>query len=254
MATPSLPGFKVANEAIKPRLIISVEALEKSGKTNFAFTAPGPIGYLPFDVGDEGVIQKFQENKTILVPTESYDARFDGNEPKIEAGREWKRFYDDYLRALKSLRSVVIDTGSESWDLLRLARLGKLTQVMPTKYVEVNQEFRDFVRAAYDHNANLIILHKQKAEWVNDAAGKGSKTGRHERAGFADMGFLVQINLHAYRLPEKDRGDDDLGFRLKIKDCRQNPEIAGMELENEMCNFQFLASLVYPEIDPVAWE
>jgi hypothetical protein len=253
--TPVIPGFKVANGLPKPRLIISVEGLDKSGKNHFAFSAPGPLAYLDFDIGDEGVIEKFQGQKTIIRPNTSYSTRFDDGKQKVEAVKEWTRFHGDYTTALKKLRSVVVDTASETWELLRLARLGKLTQVMPHHYVEVNQEYRDLVREAFEHDANLILLHKLKAEWVNGKDGKGNKTGKFERAGFSETGFLVQINLRATRVDIGERTDEsDLGFRMEVLNCRQNPAIQGMVLENDMINFQFLASLVYPEIDPAVWE
>lgn len=250
-----IPGFVLADGAPRPRLVVSIEGLDKSGKNHFAFTAPGPLAYLDFDIGDEGVIEKFQNEKMIIRPKSGYSTRFSDGKQKAEATAEFTRFRNDYMTGLKKVRSVVVDTASELWELLRLARLGKLTQVMPHHYVEVNQEYRDLVRMAFENNANLILLHKLKAEWKNGADGKGNKTGRFERAGFSETGFLVQINLRATRLEIADRDDaDDLGFRLEILNCRQNPSIQGEILRNEMINFQFLGSMVYPDIDPAVWE
>jgi hypothetical protein len=255
MATVALPGFRVADGQPKPRLIISVEGLDKSGKNNFAFGAPGPIGYLNFDIGDEGVIEKFQDKKQILVPTNPYSTRFENDgKQKAEATKEYTRFKNDYLLSLKRMRSTIVDTASETWELLRLARLGKLTQVMPHHYVEVNQEYRDLIREAFDNDSNLILLHKLKAEWKNGADGKGNKTGRFERAGFAETGFLVMINLRMWREEIADREEGDLGFRCQVLNCRQNPEIQGLVLMNEMISFGMIGSMVYPEMDPSVWE
>lgn len=255
MSTP-LPGFKLADGQPKPRLIVSVEALDKCGKSNFAFTAPGPLAYFPFDVGEEGVIEKFQDEKQIYVPVKPYETRFEGGAQKQEATTELLRFEKDYKNALRTVRSVVVDTAGETWELLRLARLGKLTQVKPHHYTEVNQEYRDFVREAYDSDANLILLHKLKAVWVDgkDAQGnaKSSKNGEYERAGFSETGYLVQVNVRMWR--EEDREEGDLGFRMKILNCRQNPEIAGMVLANEQINFPMLGMLAMPNVDPANWE
>lgn len=252
--TVTLPGFSTANKAPKPRLIINAEGLDKSGKSNFGFTAPGPLTYLNFDIGDEGVIEKFQTKKQILIPDVAYSTRFDDGKQKAEATKEYTRFRTDYVNALKKSRSVVADTGSEIWELLRLARLGKLTQVMPHHYVEVNQEFRDLVRDAFEHSANLIILSKLKAEWKEGKDGKGNKTGKFERAGFSELGYLAQINMRFWREEIENRGDNDLGFRAQILNCRQNPELAGMVFENDMITFPTIAGFVYPELDPAVWE
>ena len=250
----AIPGFSRANSAPKPRLIVNADGLDKSGKTNFGFTGPGPVGYINFDAGEEGVIEKFQHEKEIIVPNTPYSTRFDDGKQKAEAAKEWTRFHTDYLKLLKGCRTTVIDTGSEVWELLRLARLGKLTQVMPHHYVEVNQEFRDFVREAYESSSNLIILSKLKAEWKEGKDGKGNKTGKFERAGFAELGYLVQVNLRFWREEIGERGENDLGFRAQIVNCRQNPEIAGFVLENEMITFPFLGGLVYPDLPSESWE
>lgn len=255
-----IPGFGVANSAVKPRLVVSVEGLDKSGKNNFAFSAPGPLAYLPFDSGDEGVIEKFQTQKTIIRPMQNgknndYATRFEDGRAQTEATKEFTRFYGDYKRALKACRSVVVDTASEAWELLRLARLGKLTQVMPHKYVEVNSEYRDLIRDVFESDANLILLHKLKAEWKEGKDGKGNKTGKFERAGFSETGFLVQINVRCYRLDVADREfPEDLGFRMEILNCRQNAAIQGEVLMNEMITFPMLGSLVLPDVDPSVWE
>lgn len=254
--TVQIPGFVRADGAPQPRLIVAVDGLDKSGKTNFAFTAPGPIAYLPFDVGAEGVIEKFQQTKEIYVPKESYEARFENGKAKAEATTEFARFRTDYGRALKSARSTIVDTASETWELLRLARFGKLTQVKPHHYTEVNQEFRDLVREAFDGSSNLILLHKVKAVWKDGptAESKATKTGEIERSGFSETGYLVQINILCWRIDSEEREAGDLGFRAKILNCRQNPEIQGMVLENEQINFQTLGSMAMPDLDPAVWE
>lgn len=267
--SPLIPGYApIEQSAPRRRLILSVEGLEKEGKTNFALTAPGPIGYMDYDVGIEGVVGKFIAGghmglppKTIYRRTDPktgaprpYRSRFDNNK-KVEAEKEWSGFEEDYYRLLGAARSTIIDTGTAMWELKRLASFGKLTQVMPHQYVEANDAFRQLILDAYDGNSNLILLHKRKSEWREGKDGKGQKTGNFERSGFAEMGFLVQANLVAYRLdPGAREWDGDLGFRLYIRDCRQNPELAGMTLMNEMITFQNLAMLIEPDSTPEEWE
>lgn len=252
----SIPGFKLADGVQQPRMIIAVDGLDKSGKTNFAFTAPGPIAYMPFDVGAEGVIEKFQAQKQIYVPKESYETRFENGKARAEAGAEFARFRTDYSNVLRATRSTVVDTSSEVWELLRLARFGKLTQVKPHHYTEVNQEFRDLVREAFDSTSNLILLHKVKAVWKDGptAESRATKTGEIERSGFSETGYLVQINVLCYRLEAEERAEGDLGFRMKIVNCRTNAELQGMVLENEQISIPTLGALALPDLDPSVWE
>jgi hypothetical protein len=236
-------GFTAAKDMkTKPRIILSISALEKCGKTHFGLSAPGPIAMFNTDTGEEGVIEKFP-NKNIQIM--SID-RVDENSAD-QAPKEFKRFKEAYMDVLRGnyARTILIDTATEIWEILRMARFGKLTQVMPYQYGPVNAEYRALIRDAYNYDKNVILLHKMKAQYIND-----KRTGEYERAGFSDTGFLVQVNAQMYRYAPEDGGD----FAMFIRDCRQTPEIAGEELVGPLCSFPFLASMVIPSVDPSEWE
>lgn len=248
----------IKNATPKRRLIVAVDGREKEGKTNFALTSPGPIAFQNFDIGLEGVIEKFQSEKQIYVP-ESYGftVNKEDDEKTIMAKTKpvWERFVTEYRVMLESarkggVRTGVIDTGSEAWEVLRLARFGKLTQIMPHHYTTLNTEYRNLIREAYDTSINLVILHRLKAEWQdNPLTGKGGKTGRWERAGYADTGFLVQVNVRMFKRVVNGQTE----FVLQVVNCRQNPKIDGLELINEMASFPWLAVNVYPDSSLEDW-
>lgn len=244
-----------------PRLVCAIDGLEKGGKTNFALTMPGPIAYQSFDIGLEGVIEKFESLKPIFLA--EYGIKVDKGDSPEEVSKkvapEWTRFVKDYkdvmIPGMKKtpgtqgyVCSGVWDTGSEIWEVLRLARLGKLTQVMPHHYTQLNTEFQSLVREVFDTPGNMCILHKLKPEWKdNPATGKGNKTGAYERAGYGGMGFLVQVNATAWRDPITGV------FHLTVKDCRQNPACAGLDLEGDMATFPWLAVNVFPQTSLEDW-
>jgi len=204
------------------RIILSVEGAEKQGKTHFALTAPGPTILFSLDIGEEGVVQKFSDVYVMPMGGSNHEAEFS----------RFRSVYSEML-ADKDVRTIVLDTATEVWELLRMARFGKLTQVMPYQYGPVNAEYRAMIREAYESDKNLILLHKVKAKYVND-----KKTNEWERAGFADTGFLVQVNAMVYR-------DDDGGeFNIYIRDCRKNPDLAGETLSGPLCNFEILSQMV----------
>jgi len=229
-------GFVKAEDraTIIPRLIMSVMGLEKQGKTHFALTAPGPIAMFSTDIGEEGVVGKFTGGKKI----EIYEvARRDESEDQESVGKEWDNFKAAYLWSMraKEFRTVLIDTATEIWELLRLARFGTLTQVMPYQYGPVNKEYRMLIREAYNWDKNLILLHKMKAQYIND-----KKTGEYERAGFNDTGFLVQVNAQVWRYDPSEGGE----FVITVNDARQNPEVAGVDFEGPMCDWEFVQSAI----------
>ncbi len=256
-------SFSFEEEPIRERLIISVEGKEKQGKTHFALTAPGPICYQSIDIGDEGVVQKFTGDKKILKADYVIDIdkrmRDKGEDAVItHIAQLWEKFVDDYYAALKSgVRTIVWDTATEVWEFLRLARLGKLTQVMPKNYTEVNNEFRGLLRKAYSHDSNLILIHKSKEAWEDvptDRGVKSRKTGLHERKGMSDVQFLVQVLVKAYReeVHDEKKNKSVSEFGIQITDSRHNPEANGLDLPN--ADFATVASYIMPDVDESAWQ
>lgn len=236
-----IQGFTKATDKVIPRLIAAVSGLEKQGKTSFALSAPGPIIYFNLDYGLEGVLGKYAGGKDVYVK----EYRYKRNDTPDKYNTLWASFTTDYYNALKSkARTIVIDTATELWELLRLARFGKLTQVMPHHYGPVNAEYASVIREGYSYDKNVILLHKLKKQYVNDKF-----TGEYERSGFTNTGFLVQANLEVYR----DGLDGE--FYLKVLDCRQNSMIGGLEFEltDEFGGFGFLAQMVFPDSDTEEW-
>lgn len=236
-------GFSLASEIeVQPRLIISIAGLEKQGKTHFSLTAPGPIAFFSTDIGEEGVITKFNDKEVYIMSIDKID-----EDSAEQAPAEYARFKEAYKGMLRGtdVRTIIFDTATEIWEILRMARFGRLTQVMPYQYGPVNAEYRALIRDAYNYNKNLILLHKMKPQYIND-----KRTGEYDRAGFGDTGFLVQVNTQIYRYSQGDGGD----FALWIKDCRHNPDLVDEELSGPMCTFQFLASSIMPDVDPAMWE
>lgn len=204
------------------------------------------------------------------------------------AVKELERFSSTYYRALNEpvlkvhgvprlARTLVIDTGGEFWAMLRLAELGKLTGIKPHHYAGVNGMMSEFVRAGMEHerDVNVIWLHRLRSEWKEMGENKSAKTSVLQRDGFEGMSYLAQANVLLYRVPplgaptqvrkwrageglteftmapREDAGD--LGFRLRVGNCRHNPEMEGYTLANDQVDFKMLAMLMMPDVDPDAW-
>ena len=204
--------------------------------THFALTAPDPIFFINIDIGAEGVLDKFQaEGKRIYV----YDVRVPRTASKDVYAPMWenlKKIFEKVYQA--GAGTVVVDTDTEAFELARLAKFGKLSQVLPHNYVEVNNEYREILRLAYDSSMNSVFLHKMKAKYVND-----KRTGEYEPSGFGDMEYNSQVNIITYR-EDTDEGTE---FSAFIKDCRHNPNVNGEWLKGEMCSFEFLLSIIHGE-------
>lgn len=231
---------KIKKREPTKRLIIGLDGIEKNGKTHFALTAPGPICIIDMDIGLEGVVDKFIGEKEI------HHVAFNKREATNPA--QWAKMWDNVIRAYtealtdKAIKTIIVDTATEVWELVRLARFGKLTQVMPHHYGPVNEEFRNVIRDAYNYDKNVILLHKMKPKYVND-----KRTNDIERAGFGDTGYLVQANMVSWC-------DKHGSFGITIRDCRHNPELKGMDIPEPLNTFPNVASMILPETEPEDWE
>jgi hypothetical protein len=249
----ALEGFTEASTEEKLRLILNVEGQEKEGKTHFALTAPGPIALIDMDIGLEGVVSKFTKQKKVYVASFNYHEATSPDEWE----KMWLKMKQAFMDSLtsKTIRTLICDTATEMWELLRMARFGKLAQVKPHHYAPVNAEFRDLLRKSYDSDKNLILIHKQKKEYVDE-----KWTGNMERAGFSDIGYAVQANIISWRVTALDetygkgREDEFKGFGITVRDCRQASELAGTELLEPLNTFPVFASQVFPESEERDWE
>lgn len=243
--THSLKGtsFELANTPAKRRLIVAADAEQGGGKTNFGLTAPGPIAYLSLDLNEDGVIQKYQEVKRI------YRSRYtlpngngaDTDKIATAAGAAWNVMVNDFMGALQdsSIRTLVVDTATELWELLRLAVYGKLTQVISRDYQHANAVYRQLIREVEGTDKNLVLLHKMKAEYKADKA-----TGNLIRAGFGNTGYLVQCEVGLWKMIAEEYPDK---FHARIAKCTLNPEVEGVELQGDGVTFDNLAQLVFPD-------
>lgn len=229
----ALKGFEEPDYEIQKRLVVSIDGHNQGGKTHLALTAPDPIALINFDDGLEGVIHKFKDKQIVVKNMEHPPDGAEGNNAYWQ--RAVTQFKSAYFKALQTpaIRTIIIDTGTELWEVLRLARLGKLSQVMPTQYIAVNAEMQQLVRTAYSYSKNLIILHKFKQVYEGN-----NWNGEYTRAGFSGMGYAVQVCIEAFY------EDGEFGLRIYDK-CRHNPTLAeGLELYGDMCNFETLMETV----------
>lgn len=245
--------FTEASSEVQARLVCAVAAREKQGKTHLSLTAPGPIVTFNADIGLEGVVHKFlAEGKQIIV----YDIPMPDPQTKNvekEAGKVWDDLEDAFDMALgnAAVRTIIFDTGTEIWEIVRLAYFGKLSEIKPHHYSAVNAVFRKFLKKVYDTNKNLILVQKMKAEYVNN-----NRTGAWEMAGFSDTAFIVQAVLHPFRVDKEmtledgetilDRGD----FGVKVFESRHNPAANGMILTGPMATFPFIAATIIEGTSP----
>lgn len=246
-------GFETYTPQAMTRIMAINSGQEKNGKTEWAFSAPAPLAVISFDPGTLRIVNKHAQQGRRIIPCWM---RVDRKDLMSDHQKNWdtvQRAVDAVLSDT-SIRSLVIDTGTEMWDLLRLKMFGKLEQVMPHKYVEANAEMRRFIKGIYDSRLDLITVfpHKVKKEYKSDKKGdKDIWTGGYEFAGWNDFPFHADLIIRNFR---DDTAEDGEPFKVLIKDCGPEAALNNMTFSGPEAKLPALASIMYPEIDPKAWE
>lgn len=245
-------GFKRDITPTKKRVILAIDGADKEGKTHFALTAPKPMGYISLDFGTDGVIQKFADDEIWLAEFRVNIQALKELKAQDAAGEAQKAvrgIMKAYQDVLGHARTVVIDKATQLWEIMRMAEFGKLDHVKGHHYGPVNAQYRNLIQIAYDQDkTNLILLHGLKDEYVAD-----SKTGKRERAGMKETSGLVQCNALCWRDTSKDAPNVPDCFHTTVMNCRQNAEMAGMDLNGEDCNFPTMAQLIFPDTKISEW-
>lgn len=235
-------GFEEAHKhksaTRRPRMVMSIGGIQGKGKTTLALTAPGPIALIDMDTGLEGVIQNYMDQKKIYVASYNYRDATDI--------KEWEQMWEKSNKAFyatlrdPAIRTVVIDTATEWYEMVKMARFGKLNKVamvdgkpVPLPYGPVNAEFRNVIREAYNSDKNLILVHKHKKQYVND-----KWSGEWEIAGMTGVEFDVQVAVTCMR-------DPDEGFMFRVDKCRLKAAVEGLVFGEPMNTFPFLAAEVF---------
>lgn len=246
-----ISGF-TKNTLTKPGkgIFINVVGLPGVGKTNFGLTAPGPIAVQNMDVGLDKLLYKFKDKDLAY---KNYRLPFEHKQLNKVISRKqedrlpmaldmdavidlWEEYKRDFVALLRdpNVNTILQDSITDSWELIRGARFGKLDQVLPTNYGPVNLEYSYLYKLALESDKVLITTQKLKKEYRGEK-GKESWTGGYEPSGYSGFGFLVEINIRAYREYDEDAGTKV--FKMEITKCKPNPTLETLTLVNDMCNF-----------------
>ncbi len=267
------PGFlPLRSMGIARRLMVGIDGLPDTGKTEFALTFPPPVCILFVDQGYESVVNKLNpppnrqkdvDYKIFSLPQAGMNPTGAGTASQKDAQAAyssiWNDFYANYVAAVSApkYKTVVIDGDSESWDLQRLAAFGKLTQVPPMEYTNVNQARRVLIRRGFDSHKNIAFTYRVGHEYEStikiNARGEpkevSEKTGNYIRKGFADSDYIVQVQLRTMR-QSTHRGTK---FGIEVVKCKPDVELIGLQLWNDQCCYRGLVEAIYPGANPSDW-
>jgi hypothetical protein len=279
-----MPFIDADKVELPQRAIISVEGMRGAGKTRFGLWGKAPVALLRFDQASEGALRELRAARPGAIKVSTFDFEKPSTVKKenkvIPADKDliemangiYTAFVTDYRWALDNgFKTVVIDDGSTIWDLLRLARLGKLAQIPPERYAFVNTEFKRLLKETLEHDATLVIITPMREEWSDykDESGqrKSGRTGKWEAMGFNKLDYLAHAIVRLYRVGDPtDPVKTPAGapnfnhFCAEIRKCNENGSLVGQTIDfNEYAemgvpnSFGAVMSLIYDQTSSEDW-
>ena len=247
-------------KTLKP-IMIGMDGLPDTGKTEFAHSAPGPGMIIVLDRGLDGMLDNPNppESRSPDFAYRVISTPLDTQGSKNLYLEYWSSFYKDYRAMLENPDCVtaVIDGDSDSWELQRLAEFGRLTQIPAIMYTSVNAARRVMYARAWDSGKIIIATNKVKREYrdvIDPTTGKPKEkdgrvireiTDELERQGFGDQEYLWTMQLRTFVR--------DGQYGIRIMKCKPNRDLIGLELVGEDCNFGSLVQVVYPDVPMENW-
>jgi hypothetical protein len=198
-------------------------ALQKRGKTRFAFTLPPAwngrtgIAYHQFDNNYQHALTAAR--KTVgadAIHHLSYGATSPRGDLQADARRRWERFMLDYDYTVRTMAGVIIDTMTEVNDLRKVAEWGRATQIPQMFYGSLYSDYRWMVRHALANDANVLFLHRQKDEYIQN-----ERTGNLRLDGWQGIVYEAQMVLEHTR-------DEEGVFTTTIVEAAQDARLIGL--------------------------
>lgn len=269
-------GYLTPEQVVsKRRIMIGTEGETNTGKSEFAFSFPGPIAGLCLDKNIDGALMNPVSPRAIAKRTDigikTISAPMAGQTfDRAIFLESWVNYYAEYTKILDNpdVITVLQDGDSDSWELQRLAAFGTLTQIPSIMYDTVNAARRLMITRAYNSKKNIISTNKITSIYkdMTDAEGnvvmgnngkaKQIKSEEFRRQGFSDYDYIYQIQLrHLFRPARKDAKGRDIPMEwgIRLLRCKPNRALEGTELWGEDCCFDGLVSYVFPHIALEEW-
>lgn len=255
-ADPSVTWSDAPTDFVRRSVYVHVYGDTGTGRTSFALTAPGPIGLVHIAEKIEGIVQRYASEKKIRVV--NCGGIFSGTMKEIahQASPKWEALKKMWCDAIDNwASSVVLDTDTEAWELLRVARFGALNPEsgrIDANYGPVNAEWRSLIkRYRMAERCNVITIGQAKDEYTQAPKGKmGQRTGRTIRAGQKEIPYMADVVIRTHK---KYLDDGGIEFSAVIEKGWFNAHYEGMELYGDEVRFSYLMGLI-TETDEEEWQ
>lgn len=231
--------LQTAEPILNRSAVIALTGREGSGKTGLALSAAllkqGLVVYVEMDRQPKGdYINDMFSTGRVLKPKIKYKNTGKAFN-KDFAEKAWDELSKITYECLQdpAIYTVIWDTATYGWELLRMAKFGKLTQVMPHHYGPVNDEFQALFYTAEEHGKLFVALHSMSKEYKAGKDGKEVWNGYYKPSGFSHMDFVANIRLEQHK-------NDEGQFVCRVVQNKLKPEMDKRDLVGDECTMASL--------------
>lgn len=261
--------FTRATDDTRFRVIANSAGEQGSGKSSFWLGAPGPIVFLTFDGGLEGIVDVYlreHPEKVIyvatydmgLVPSENDEDDAPPAYTQDMAIELREKVIKDYNSAIRDgAKTVVLDKETDFWRECSYAEFGDPKTGNPKDWDALKDVERKMIATARASDINLGMIQGMKNDWipqVNRKTGtKGiAQSGLRVPAGHDEIGHLMFHNLYHSRGTRKNLdGETEVYMNIRVG---KSHERSIQEQEYENLTFIEMAQLMFPTSDESDWQ
>lgn len=267
----ALPGLSVY-----PRLVMSLDALDKEGKTHYALiTTPPPVVVISNDTGTEIIAQKARamgrDVRCMYLDMPDPDPSVTrAKDVDLEDLTIWRKEWSRGVAAMEAIgrdrrvKTLVIDTATKFWNLCLLAHHGKIKKIAQHLREEPNSAFHKTLWDLYKsrQDLNIVLIHLMKKQYVpSSKPGVDAEwNGKYERQGWRDVGAFCDIAIRAGWDSNRNpyNGNKPYGFYTELDEsraCRFGTQLSGKRWYGEENAFWNLGMEIFPqtELTPEVW-
>lgn len=235
-----------ATTTFTPRsTVLNVVGDSGTGRTTFALTAPGPILLLHASEKIDGIYQPFVAAGK-RIDLHDFTGSFRGAPAQIakQAQSHWQDLVDTWYDAYNWARTIIVDTETEAWELLRLSHFGDL-KPQPSKQGQlvwgvVNSDWKSPIRHARSkHNkshANLILISQTDDEYKASSGSFREATGNTVRKGQKNVFSMSDVVVRT-----RNDGND---YWCEVEKCWMNADMLGETFEGELSDFPTVMTMI----------
>jgi len=248
--------------------VVNIFGQTGTGKDSFCLTAPRPIVW--FESEKDGIYRARKGVGTDGVFRIDISTPPDSGAGHEKEDENWKRachkVFDNMIKAYDqvmkdpNIKTVVIDTETALWDLVRAAQFGRLFQIMQLQFAHVNPMMEQFYSKARLAGKNLIMVQQAEYMWVTKTNALGEavldKRGEKQREqsddlegkGWKNTGYRSDIVIALEKVRAKKSKTALKVYRGEILKCGFGEGVEDRVMENDDITWPHLIAMIKGEV------